>query len=77
MIINILSFINHNEKINSMNEDLDIEEQKQQIKFDLFDISKTIQLIFENIIIMKIIIIYNKYISLSYLYDDSIAILLI
>lgn len=77
MTTNIPSLIIHNEEINSMDEDLDIEEQKQQTKFDLSDISKTIQLASEGAITAKTVTTYNKYTLLSHLYDDSIAILLI
>lgn len=77
MTTNIPSLPIHNEEIDSVDEDLDIEEQKQQTKFDLSDISKTIQLASEDAITTKTVITYNKYIPLSYLYDDLMIIVLI
>ena len=77
MTTDIPSLTIHNEDINSVDEDLDIEEQKQQTKFDLSDISKAIQLASEGTITAKTVTTYNKYIPLSHLYNDLIATLLI
>jgi len=77
MATNIPSLTIHNEGITLADEDFDIEEQKQQTNFDLSDIGKMIQLASEGAITTKTVTTYNKYIPLSYLYDDLMILLLI